>query len=125
MTTYDPEKAPDSAEWLAIGEGERLELVRDYHRRERLRAPKPELHAAIHAVVENQLAMGVEVVAETYQRLRDEGLNRHDTVHAIGAVLTEHMFHLMRDKPAGPDLHEAYYQKLKSLTASSWKKEYG
>jgi hypothetical protein len=33
MQRYDPLKAPDPEEWLALNEQERIELARDYHRR--------------------------------------------------------------------------------------------
>jgi hypothetical protein len=45
-------------------------------------------HAANHVIVENQLAMGdATVVPATLARLMQEGLDRHDAIHAIGSVL--------------------------------------
>jgi hypothetical protein len=52
-----------------------------------VRLPNAQLHAVIHVVVENQLALGEEVVVETLARLQREGLGRHDGVHAIGSFL--------------------------------------
>lgn len=122
MTGYDPEKAPETAEWLAMGEAERMDLVAAYHKQIRTRLPKPQLHAAIHVIVENQLAMKIEVVWETFERLTAGGLDRHGAIHAIGAVLAKHMWNLMRKGTSGPDPNEPYYRGLKSLTASSWMK---
>ena len=39
MNKYNPLKAPDPAEWLAMDEGERMALVREYHRRAKIRLP--------------------------------------------------------------------------------------
>jgi len=50
------------------------------------------IHAAIHVIVENQLALNVESTKETYNRLERQGLKRHDIIHAIGAVISEDIF---------------------------------
>jgi hypothetical protein len=78
MTSYDPEVLPDAAEWLALDEGERITLVSAYHERNNILLPDAQLHAVIHVVVENQLAMGEATVIETRERLQKEGLGRHD-----------------------------------------------
>jgi len=67
---YDPLEAPEPEEWLAIDEAERINLVKDYHRRARVRLPNEKLHAVFHVVVENQIALGNEIpVQSTVQRL--------------------------------------------------------
>ena len=53
---YDPAVTPDPAEWLALDEGEQIALVADFHGRARIDLPEPNLHAVIHAVIEQQLA---------------------------------------------------------------------
>jgi len=121
MKSYDPEQAPDRDEWLALGEADRIELVAAYHKRTREKLPNLRLHAAFHAVVENQLAEGIEAVEETLARLIDEGLDRHSGIHAIGSVLAEHLSNLMREGPTkGTDTNEPYFRRLRSLTASTW-----
>jgi hypothetical protein len=60
MRRYDPIKAPTPEEWLALDEQERIILAEDYHRRARIRLPNATLHATMHAVVENQIALGDE-----------------------------------------------------------------
>jgi len=125
MKSYNPEQAPDRDEWLALGEAERIELVAAYHGRTRERLPNLRLHAAFHAVVENQLAEGIEAVEETLARLIGEGLDRHSGIHAIGSVLAEHLSNLMRNEPKkGTDTNEPYFRRLRSLTASSWVRDY-
>jgi hypothetical protein len=75
MTTYDPERDLQSDMWLAMDDAERIDAVATYHRRQRIRLPRATLHATIHTVVENQIALGEGVVVETLARLRSEGLN--------------------------------------------------
>ncbi len=57
----------------------------------------PHSHLHIHAVVERQLAAdnprGVRGIAHELQEL---GVSRHDVRHAIGAVLAEHMWHMVK-----------------------------
>jgi hypothetical protein len=90
MQRYDPLKAPDPEQWLALDEQERIELARDYHRRKGIRLLNATLHATAHAIVENQIALGDETPARrTAQRLMDEGRDRHEAIHAVGMVLME------------------------------------
>jgi hypothetical protein len=120
MKSYDPEQAPIRDEWLALGEAERIELVAAYHKRTREKLPNLRLHAAFHAVVENQLAEGIDAVRETLERLMAEGLDRHSGIHAIGSALAEHLSNLMRKGGKGQDPNEEYFRRLRSLTASTW-----
>ena len=70
METYDPETAPDAAEWLELEEDERIGRVSDYHRRAKIKLPNLTIHAALHAVVENQIAEELQTVRETVARLQ-------------------------------------------------------
>jgi hypothetical protein len=121
---YDPLKPPDPEEWLSLDEGERLQLVEDYHRRARVRLPNIKVHAAMHAVVETQIALGDEIpVHRTALRLLDEGLDRHEAIHAIASVLAGHMFDLTRTPQPVPDAdpNPKYFAALEELTAKSWR----
>jgi hypothetical protein len=81
---YDPDKTPDLDEWRGTGEAERIEMVRRYHRKAGIELPNEQIHAAIHVIVENQIAEGDRIpVRETLVRLMSEGLDRHDALHAI------------------------------------------
>jgi hypothetical protein len=77
MDRYDPEVAPDAEDWLALDEGERIQLVEWYHRETRADLPKAArpLHASVHVVVENQLALNDEPVIRALARLMKEGLS--------------------------------------------------
>jgi hypothetical protein len=77
----------------------------------------------MHAIIENQIALGDETpVQRTAQRLMDEGLDRHDTIHAIGSVLVGHMFDVTRQAATDDDPNRPYFAELQQhLTAESWR----
>jgi hypothetical protein len=87
MDSYNPDTPCHSADWLRTDEGQRIEPVSSYHRRNKVHLPNAQLHAVIHVVVENQLALGEEAVVEALARLQRERLSGHDALHAIGSVL--------------------------------------
>jgi len=121
MKHYDPLKPPAPEQWRTIGEQQQIQLVQDYHRRARIRLPNAMVHAVIHAVVENQIALGDETpVRRTVQRLISEGLDRHESIHAVGSVLAGHMNDLLRGSDAGADPNSSYYVALGQLTAKDW-----
>jgi hypothetical protein len=80
----------------------------------------------MHVVVETQAALGgATPVAEAIQRLMQEGLNRHEAVHAVGSILAEHLWDASRaetDPPA--DLEAAYFQAVRELTTQQWIEKY-
>lgn len=124
MKHYDPEVAPEPKEWLALDEGERALLVEQYHRDTRVELPKRarSLHAMIHTVVENQLALDDQaIVRATLARLMKEGLGRHQAVHAIGSVLIEYIHDLLHEKMPSTDGHAPYYAALQRLTPGRWR----
>jgi hypothetical protein len=119
LQEYDPERGINSSTWLALDESERLALVEAYHRRARVRLPNARLHAAIHTIVENQLASSEPDVVAALARLRSEGLPRHEAVHAIGQVLTN-TIHEGLSGTHGSNLGTPYLARLRSLTAERW-----
>jgi sirohydrochlorin ferrochelatase len=123
MKAYDPETAPDPAEWLGLEESERVILVASFHRRTKIQLPNAQVHAAIHTVVENQLAEELQTVRETLERLKAEGLSRHDAIHAVGSVLVEHLNRVIREKAGSADAVESYFRELRSLTAEGWRRK--
>ncbi len=122
MKRYDPSVPPDPHDWLGTGEARRIEMVSSYHRRAGFRLPRLRLHATIHVIVENQLAAEEPIVVQTLERLQREGLDRHDAVHAIGSVLAEHLYELMKgEMPSEVDPNPAYLNSLERLTAAGWR----
>jgi len=124
---YDPEVAPDPKLWLALDEQERIQLAEAHHRKTGTELPSLQAHAVFHAIVENQLAEGLEPVRRAIIRLMREGLTRHDAVHAIASVLAEYLFEVANAKVEhSASVSQARYNAaLERLTASSWHRNYG
>jgi hypothetical protein len=120
MKRYDPERPPVAEAWLGLDEATRIDLVESYHRRARVKLPKPRLHAALHTVVENQLAEHIVEVESALGRLMAEGLGRHDAVHAISWVLIEEFIDAREAIPARVDMSQQYLRRLETLTAQEW-----
>jgi hypothetical protein len=121
---YDPLTGPNALAWSHTDESERVAAVLKHHVGNREAKPNERLHAAIHAVVENQVAMGDSYpTAGVLARLMGQGLDRHDAVHAIGSLVSEHMFQALRDPSLGGSLGARYEADLIGLTAEDWKKK--
>lgn len=122
MKHYNPLKSPDPQEWLALDEHTRIAMVEEYHRRKRIRVPSIMAHAAFHVMVENQIAMGDELpVKRKLEQLMQEGLNRHDAIHAIASRLSNQVFYAMK-RGQSSDPSKAYFASLEDLTAENWRK---
>lgn len=119
MIIYNPNEAPNPEAWLALDEQLRIQHVEDYHLNENTGEPNSKSHAAIHAIIENQIALNLDSVVNAMLRLTGEGLERHEAIHAIGSVLAEQVFNLSVGK------HEkfsqaAYDLALDELTVKKW-----
>lgn len=120
MSRYDPEHAPNPSEWLELDEQTRIDRVRKYHRRAGIETPSPEMHALMHAVIENQIAEGHAPVVRAMARLASQGLSRHDALHAVASILAEHLFELLRDEHPDTNVMASYDAAVERLTAESW-----
>jgi len=126
MDRYDPLKAPAAAAWLALSETERLALVEAYHRKARVRVPNMRLHAAMHAIVETQAALGDETpVLRTLARLIGEGVDRHEAIHAVAATLAGHISDITRGDVSDEDPNAPYFAALEKLTIKSYRRDFG
>ena len=121
MEEYNPECAPEPESWLELDEQERIFLVETYHRVARSKLPNVTAHAALHAIVENQIALNLEPVVRAMHRLRKEGLPRHDAVHAIGSVVAEHLLDILKtnQNDDAAALQARYYAAVERLSAAS------
>lgn len=121
---YDPAVAPDAEEWLLLDEQERIILVEDYHRAAKISMPNRKAHAVFHTIIENQIALGLEPVLRAMVRLEKQGLSRHDCLHAIGWVLSQHIYELSTSaQPQDPKTLEAIYNAaVERLNAQDWLK---
>ena len=127
MRHYDPEVPPAASEWLALDEQERIQLVETHHRAVRIKLPNVKVHACFHAIIENQIAEGLEPVVRTLARLMNEGLSRHDALHAIGSVVADHFFEAMHTKDDGfaSTAHARYNAAVERLTVKEWRSKHG
>ena len=84
---YDPAKAPHPENWLEYSEGERIQLVTEYHKKAREPFGEDEggerLHCAFQVVVENQLAMEVPEAVEKFNSFVSGGVPRHEALHEL------------------------------------------
>ncbi|MBK1713257.1 hypothetical protein [Rubrivivax gelatinosus] len=127
MPRYDPALEPDAGQWLALPEQTRIDLAAQYHRAARIQLPNVAAHAAFHAIVENQIALGLAPVVRAMARLRAGGLSRHDAIHAVCTALAEHFFELMQS-PGGTlaaDSQARYEAAVERLDAAEWQRRYG
>jgi hypothetical protein len=126
-TSYNPESAPLASEWLGLPEGERLRLVATFHMVNRLKSGSAKAHAAIHTTVENQIAMGFGPTVRAMARLQSQGLSRHDSLHAVGAVLSQHMFAALRNPNRADSqlLQSELNAAIERLDAESWRRDFG
>ncbi len=119
---YDAERAPDPAAWAAAPEADRLAAVEAHHRGLAKPHPavrQPRVHAAIHLVVEDQLASGAPPEARrAMDRLVRAGLSRHEAVHAIAAVVATTAQGALSGSRFDPG---AYARALDALTAAAWR----
>jgi hypothetical protein len=124
MEEYNPGRAPEPESWLELDEQERIALVETYHRVARIKLPNVTAHAALHAIVENQIALNLEPMVRAMDRLGKEGLTRHDAVHAIGSVVAEHLLDILKtDQNDDAATSQArYYAAVERLTAASWRR---
>jgi hypothetical protein len=126
MQRYDPLREPAAEEWLQMEELERIALVESYHRNAGIRVPNSRLHATFHVIVENQAALGDETpVRRTLERLMNEGIDRHEAIHAVGSVLTEFISDVLKGSSPQSDPHTPYYAALERLKVQSWRKDFG
>ena len=124
---YDPEVQPEPLEWLALDQQERISLAEAHHRAARIKVPNLKAHACFHAIVENQIAEGVGwSVVRAMSRLINEGLSRHDALHAIGSVLADHLFEATHttDKNFADTAQARYDAAVEQLTADEWRHKY-
>lgn len=126
MQNYNPEVPPNPAEWLAIDEQSRIRIVEKYHRNARVKVPNLNGHAIYHAIVENQIAEGLESVLRAMTRLIDQGLSRHEALHAIGSCVADYVFEVLstEDKDSAGTAQNRYEAAVEGLTAMEWRRKY-
>jgi len=100
MSEYDVANPLPAAEWLALDEAERVNMVRAAH--ERTKSPvggSPDAHASIHVAVEDRLAVGDPAAVRAYERFAAAGIGRHVIVHALASVVARHIMLMLEKGP--------------------------
>jgi hypothetical protein len=116
---YDPGHPPDPAAWLALSKDERQARVRAAHLAlgAEMSDRELQLHAGMHEAVETQLAENQPPeAAAALARLQQDGLGRHQAVHAIAGVFMRAMQSVLTTgRPFDP---AAYAAELRALSAT-------
>jgi hypothetical protein len=116
---YQPDDPLDVQTWRAATEDERIEACLTAHAMLppwHPPVPNARLHASLHVVVEQQIASGeFPEMLPTLERLRKEGLSRHQAVHLISGIAAEALRHVMTQRV--PFDREAYARSLRALKA--------
>jgi hypothetical protein len=77
-------------------------------------------HAVFHVIVENQIAENLESALRAIVRLRVEGLDRHDAIHAVASVLFEHVQDLINATADAGNAHAVYDAPRNDRQQGSW-----
>jgi hypothetical protein len=78
----------------------------------------PFVHVAVHQTVENQIAGHTPPqTAETLEALMRAGYTRHEAIHAIGTILAQEIFEILRDNH--PFDEAGYVEALGDLAKSA------
>ena len=123
MENYHPSQTPSPEEWLKLDESIRIDLVRKAHEAAGIKFEEERaenMHSVIHVIVENQLALKVDSVPATISKLTRQGLSRHEAIHAIGAVISEDLFNIVKNDQEHN--FKKYRRRLDKLTAKRWRK---
>lgn len=128
LRPYDPDEGPDAAEWLALGEDERVAAVRSWTARSEsgidVKVSNRHVYTVMLATVETQIAHGDELpVAATMARLVRLGMSRREAVHALATVLAETTYDAFYGE-AADDPEVAYHAELAKLTPESWRNRF-
>jgi hypothetical protein len=122
-TYYNPESAPNPAAWLAHPEGERIRLVKIFHVSERIELPDVEAHSAAHVIVENQVASGYGPSCRALARLQEQGLSRHEALHAIAMVVCRCLQSAVvgSSPPSTREIQLRMSDEIDALSAAEWR----
>lgn len=118
---YNPYRAPRPADWLALDEPARARLVERYHEQADDLAGSPEVHALLHTIVETQLAEGDKPAVRALARLRAEGLDRHECLHALASVMVPLMGKAIGGQTVPENMKRDLDRSLAQLTAERWR----
>lgn len=116
----DANAAPDPEQWLGLDESVKIRAIEAHHAELAIDLPNPTMHATLHVAVENQLAANTPPETRaTLERLSAAGVARHAAVHAIGSVVAEALWEMLRHETFHD--REAMIGALAALDPSDWR----
>lgn len=123
-TYYDPDNAPDPTEWRALEVQERIRVVVAYHSTAKKDTKKPKVHALLHVNVENMLLQARGPATRAMSRLMEEGLTRHQAIHALATVwLVYPVDSWSGDTSQSPrEKQAAFNHAMENLSIDEWEK---
>jgi hypothetical protein len=86
---YDANRAPEP-NWLSCAPADKLRQVTAFHAVQRVAAGPLKSHAALHVIVEDLIARGDGPVVRSMARLQQQGMTRHEALHAVGETVASH-----------------------------------
>jgi len=79
------------------------------------------LHASFHVIVENQLAENITIVEQTVAKLMRQGLDRHEAIHAISAIISEDILKVAKGEGEILTIKK-FRKRFEKITAKRWRK---
>ena len=121
--TYNPNIQIDKQQWLEMDEAQRIAIVETFHAQndEDLEEEAKTLHASFHVIVENQIAQNVTIVEQTIAKLIRQGIDRHEAIHAISAIMSEDILNAARGEGEEFTIKK-FRKKFEKITAKRWRK---
>ena len=103
-----------------------MRVVSTHHMVNSEKSGNAKAHAAYHVIVENQVAIGFGPTVRAFERLQQQGLSRHECIHAVGSVIAEHLFSTMRETEAvdSKDVQAQINAAIERLDANEWRKTF-
>lgn len=121
--TYNPNIQMQKTQWLEMDEGQRIAIVEAFHvqSNEDIELEAMTLHATFHVIVENQIAQNVTIVEQTIAKLIRQGIDRHEAIHAISAIISEDILNAARGEGETFTIKK-FRRKLEKITVKRWRK---
>ena len=122
---YDADQKVDAEVWDALDQAERMWAVLRFHRMRRSKLSGIKIHVAMHVTVEDRIALGDDdPVNRALARLMQEGLGRHDAIHAIGGTLMKCLYLESKGREEEADLEKRFFRELRNLNGRRWLREF-
>lgn len=119
---YDADVNPDPVLWISTRKEERWQAIERYHvESSACFGDDVGFHAFMHSLVEEMLmSEQMPSVGAAFARLRTEGIQRHQAIHALAYRLRNLISKLSEGAELTQDDSDAAIQEIDQMTAASW-----